>query len=223
MKKKEKEHLKADPFVHFMQQALAYVKGHRRPLLIGAGIVALAAVALLAVFLLHNLSSIGENRLYAEAFRVHNDGKMSVDQKIAALQGMKFRKGISASGHLFLAALHYEKGDMQKAEAVLAAMPGCRVALLNDEKHALYARVLAAAGREKEAEAVLARMLADGKTAMARELILLQLADMQVKGKRSAEAAATLKRILSEYAETPSAMEARTLLAGIKGAGAAGQ
>ena len=124
---------------------------------------------------------------------------------------------------LFLAALHYEKGDMQKAEAVLAAMPGCRVALLNDEKHALYARVLAAAGREKEAEAVLARMLADGKTAMARELILLQLADMQVKGKRSAEAAATLKRILSEYAETPSAMEARTLLAGIKGAGAAGQ
>ena len=38
MKKKEKEHLKADPFVHFMQQALAFFKGHRRPLLIGAGL-----------------------------------------------------------------------------------------------------------------------------------------------------------------------------------------
>ncbi len=212
MKKKEKEHLKADPFVHFWQQAFAFVKGHRRPILIGAGIAVLVVLILLAVFLFRRVSNRGENRLYTEAFRVHNDGKMSADQKIAALARMKFGKGISATGHLFLAALYYEKGDLAKAEAVLAAMPRSRVALVNDEKQTLFARLLASNGKGTEARGVLERMLADKKTVMGKELILIQLAKLHLKEKRKDEGIAALKRILAEYVETPSAMEAQTLL-----------
>jgi predicted negative regulator of RcsB-dependent stress response len=217
MKKKEKEHLKADPFVHFVEKALAFLKANRRPLLAGTAGVVLIVLILLALFLFRSLSASGENDLYAEAFRVNHDGKMTVEQKIARLQGMKFRNGISASGRLFLASLLYEKGDLAKAEAVLLAMPKSRVALLNDEKHLLHAQVLAASGKASEAEAVLNRLLSEKKTVMAREVILLQLAKMQIKGQRSAEAAALLKRILSEHGNTPGAMEARNLLASIKG------
>jgi predicted negative regulator of RcsB-dependent stress response len=213
MKRKEKERLKSDPFVHFMQQALAWIKGHRRPLLIGAGAAALAAVALLAVLVFQNLSASGENRLYADVFRIQGDGKMSLAAKIAALEKLTLRRGISASGHLFLAALHYEKGDLAKAEAVLAAMPPSRVPLLNDEKSVLLARVLAAGGKGAEARAVLERLLAAKRLAMARELVLLQLAKLQGAEQRRDEAIATLKRIVAEYGETPSAVEARTLLA----------
>ena len=94
---------------------------------------------------------------------------------------MKFRNGISASGRLFLAALCFEKGDLAGAEAALAAMPKSRVALLNDEKHLLRSQVLAAGGKITEAEAVLNQMLADKKTAVAKEAVLLQLAKLQIK------------------------------------------
>jgi len=220
MRKKEKEHLKADPFVHFAEKSIAFFKNNRRRILAGAGIAVLVALILLAVLLYRNLSSSSENKTYAQAFRIRTDDKLSPDQKISRLQAMKFNRGISAAGELFIAALHYEKGDLAKAEAVLAAMPKSRVAALNDEKHALFAQVLAAGGKTKEAESVLNRMLTDKKTAMAREAVLLQLAKLQIKGRRNDEAAATLKRILSEHANTPGAMEAQSLLATLEGAGA---
>jgi len=223
MKRKEKEHLKADPFVHFFEQAFAFFKSNRRWIIMGAGAVALVALALVAFFLFRNLSSAGENKLYAEAFRIRTAGDMTVDQKIGKLQEMKFRKGISAAGWLFRAALQYEKGDLRKAEATLAEMPQSRLALINDEKHSLYAEILAAGGKTAEAEAVLNRMLSDKKTAMPLELALIQLAKVQMAGKRDAEAASTLKRIQSEYPNTPGAMEAQRLLAAIEGESPAAQ
>lgn len=223
MKKKEKDHLRADPFVHFFETAITFFKENRRTILLAAGITVLVIIALGGLFLIQNLSSAGENRLYAEAFRVRTATNLTVDQKIAKLQGMEFRRGISAAGRLFLAALEYEKGDLPKAEAALAAMPASRVALINDQKQTLYAQVLAAGGRTAEAESALNRMLADKKIAMAKELILMQLADLQIKDKHNDEAASTLKRILSEYPDTPSAMQARNRLSAIENAGAAAQ
>jgi predicted negative regulator of RcsB-dependent stress response len=220
MKKKEKEHLKADPFVHFFEKSWTFYKNNRRRIFLGGGAAALAIIILLAFFLFQNLSSAGENKLYADAFRIQTAADMSVDQKIAKLQEMSFRKGISAAGRLFLAALLYEKGDLAKAETVLTEMPNSSVAMVNDEKHALYARVLAAGGKSSEAEAVLERMLADKETAMAKDLILMQLAKMRIKNRRSDEAAAALKQILSEYPDTPSANEAQSLLPTIEGAAA---
>jgi hypothetical protein len=219
MKKKEKEHLKADPFAHFIQQSLSFLKDHRRSFLLGAAAVALVVLVLLAVLLLGGARASGENARYAEAFRVRNDAALSADEKIAALRKMTFGRGISASGHLFLAALHYEKGDLAGAESALRAMPRSRMALLNDEKLVLHAQLLAALGRGAEAEAELGRLLALKKTALARELILLQLAKLQRKGRREAEADATLKRIVAEHAGTAAAAEAQGLLAELETAG----
>lgn len=219
MKKKEKEHLKADPFVHFIQQSLSFLKGHRRPFLLGAAAVALVVLVLLAVLLAHGVRVSGENARYAEAFRVRNDAALGADAKIAALQKMTFGRGVSAAGHLFLASLQYEKGDLAKAEAALQAMPRSRVALLNDQKRTLHAQVLAALGRGAEAEAELGRLLAEKKTALARELILLQLAKLQLKARRGAEADATLKRIVAEHAGTAAAAEAQGLLSELETAG----
>ncbi|MBN2345724.1 MAG: hypothetical protein JXO51_04975 [Candidatus Aminicenantes bacterium] len=212
MKKKEKEHLKDDPFIRFFEKAFTLFRSHRRRILMAAGVAVLAVLLLLAVMQVRRLSVAGENRLYAEAFRVRTSDTLSLEQKIAALEKMKFKNGVSAAGRLFLAALYFQKGDLAKAGSVLETMPASRVALLNDEKHVLHARVLEAGGKLAEAEGVLQRLLDGGKTAMARETILLQLAALQTKGKRNAEAAATLKRIQSEFPDTPSAMEARNLL-----------
>ena len=223
MKKKEKEHLKSDPFVHFFEKTYTFFKNNHKRILIGAGIAALAVIILLAAFFFKNLSSAAENKVYAEAFRVRTDAKMSLDQKIVKLQEMKFKNGISTAGRLFIAALYYEKGDLQKAEALLQEFPASRIATLNDQKQILTAAVLAAGGKIQEAESLLNLMLTDKKTAMGKELILMQLAKMQVKSQRKEEAAAGLKRIMSEYPNTPSAMEAQNLLSTIEGEGQAAQ
>ncbi len=83
MKKKEKEHLKADPFVHFFEKTYAFFKNNRRGILMAAAVAALAVIILLAVFWFQNMSSASENKAYAEAFRVRTDAKLSVDQKIS--------------------------------------------------------------------------------------------------------------------------------------------
>jgi len=223
MKKKEREHLKADPFVHFFEKTIALFKNNRRQILAGAGIAALVIIVLLAVLLFNNLSSASENKVYAEAFRVRTDAKMSVDQKIAKLQVMKFKKRISAAGRLFIASLYYEKGDLQKAEALLKEFPASRITMINDEKQVLTASVLAANGKTQEAESLLNLMLTDKKTAMGKELILMQLAKIQIKNQQKEEAAAGLKQIMSEYPNTPSAMEAQNLLSTIEGESPAAQ
>jgi predicted negative regulator of RcsB-dependent stress response len=213
MKRKEKEHLKADPFVHFFEQAVTFFKNNRRLLLVGAGIALFLVIVMLAVFFFNNLSASGENDLYASAFSIRSSTGMSIDQKIAKLQDLKFKKGISSVGTLFIAALYFEKGELANAEKSLQQYSGSRIAIINDQKKTLEAQVMAAGGKNREAMDLLKRMLDDKETVMGKELIILILARMQTKNQLREEAVASLKRIVSEYPNTPSAQEAQTLLA----------
>jgi predicted negative regulator of RcsB-dependent stress response len=213
MKRKEKEHLKADPFVHFFEQAVTFFKNNRRLLLVGAGIALFLVIVMLAVFFFNNLSAAGENDLYASAFSIRSSTSMSIDQKIAKLQDLKFKKGISSVGPLFIAALYFEKGELANAEKSLQQYSGSRIAIINDQKKTLEAQVMAAGGKNREAMDLLKRMLDDKETVMSKELIILILARMQTKNQLREEAVASLKRIVSEYPNTPSAQEAQTLLA----------
>ena len=223
MKRKEKEHLKADPFVHFFEKVLTFFKNNRRLLLIGAGIALLLVIVLLAVFFFTNLSTAGENRLYADAFSIRSNTGMSIDQKIAKLQELKFKKGISSVGPLFIAALYYEKGDLSNAEKTLQQYSGSRLAIINDQKKMLEAQVLAAGGKTQNALNLLNKMLADKQTQMGKEFIILTLAKIQTKSLRQEEAVSSLKRIINEYPNTPSAQEAQTLLSTIESADSAAQ
>jgi predicted negative regulator of RcsB-dependent stress response len=212
MKRKEKEHLKADPFVHFFEQALTFFKNNRSLLLVGAGITLLLVIVLLTVFFFTNLSAAGENKLYASAYSIRSDTGMSIDQKISKLQELKFKKGISSVGQLFIANLYYEKGDLPNAEKTLQQYSGSRIAIINDQKKILEAQVLAAGGKTQQALNLLNQMLADKRTQMGKELIILMLAKIQTKSLHREEAVSSLKRIISEYPNTSSANEAQTIL-----------
>jgi predicted negative regulator of RcsB-dependent stress response len=223
MKRKEKEHLKADPFVHFVEKAINFLNNNRRLILAGAGVALLLVIALLAVFFFSNLSAAGENKLYTSAFNIRNNTNMSIDQKIAKLQELKFKKGISSVGWLFIAALYYEKGDLPNAEKNLQQYSGSRIAIINDQKKTLAAQVLAAGGKSQEAINLLKLMLEDKQTQMGKELIIMMLAKIQTKSLRQEEAVSSLKRIISEYPNTPSANEAQTLLGANEAADQAAQ
>jgi predicted Zn-dependent protease len=217
MKRKEKEHLKADPFVHFVEISIAFFKDNRRQFLIGAGMILLVVITFLVVFLFSSLSSAGENKLYVSAFRIRTAANMNVDQKIAKLQELQFKKGISAVGRLFIAALYYEKGDLQNAEKNLNDFPGSRIAIINDEKQMLAAQVLAARGKSKEAINLLTQMLSTEKTKINKDAIIMLQAKMQIKNQQKQEAVASLKRILVEFPNSPTTIEAQNLLSAIQG------
>jgi predicted negative regulator of RcsB-dependent stress response len=223
MKRKEKEHLKADPFVNFFESALTFFKNNRRLILIGAGIAMLLVIILLAVFFFTNLSTADENKLYASAISIRSNPNMTIDQKISKLQELKFKKGISSVGQLFIAALYYEKGDLPNAEKTLQQYSGSRIAIINDQKKTLEAQVLAAGGKSQEAITLLNRMLEDKQTQMGKELIIMMLAKIQTKSLHQEEAVSSLKRIISEYPNTPSANEAQTLLSAGESAESAAQ
>ena len=223
MKRKEKEHLKADPFVNFVEKAVTFLNNNRRSLLAGAGIALLLVIALLAVFFFTNLSTARENKLYASAFSIRSNTSMSIDQKIAKLQELKFKNGISSVGWLFIADLYYEKGDLSNAEKTLQQYSGSSIAIINDQKKTLEAQVLAAGGKSQEAMNLLKRMLEDKQTQIGKELIIMMLAKIQLKSLRQEEAVSSLKRIISEYPNTPSANEAQTLLSASEAADLAAQ
>jgi predicted negative regulator of RcsB-dependent stress response len=217
MKKKEKEHLKADPFVHFFENALEFVKNNRRLILSAAGVLLLLVVVLVAAFFITGLSAASENKIYASAFRIRSDAALSIDQKIGQLRELKFKKGISSAGRLFIAALYYEKGDLANAEKALAEFSGSRLPILNDQKKMLEAQLLASAGKSQPAIDLLQRMVDDRKTALGKDLVMLALARIQLDSQRREQAGASLKRIVSEYPNTSSAMEAQNLLKQIEG------
>ena len=223
MKRKEKEHLKADPFVNFFENVITLFRNNRRLILAGAGIALLLVIALLIVVFFTNLSAAGENKLYASAFSIRSNTNMSIDQKISKLQELKFKKGISSVGQLFIAALYYEKGDLPNAEKTLQQYSGSRIAIINDQKKTLEAQVLAAGGKSQEAMNLLNRMLEDKQTQMGNELIIMILAKIQTKSLRQEEAVSSLKRIISEYPNTPSANEAQNLLTASEAADQAAQ
>jgi predicted negative regulator of RcsB-dependent stress response len=223
MKRKEKEHLKADPFVHFVEKAINFLNNNRRLILVGAGGALLLVIVLLAVFFFTNLSAAGENKLFTSAFNIHNNTTMSIEQKISKLQELKFKKGISSVGYLFIAALYYQKGDLPNAEKTLRQFSGSSIAIINDQKKTLEAQVLAAGGKSQEAINLLNLMLEDKQTQMGKELIIMMLAKIQIKSLRQEEAVSSLKRIISEYPNTPSAQEAQTLLSSSETADAPAQ
>jgi thioredoxin-like negative regulator of GroEL len=217
MKKKEKEHLKADPFVHFFENALAFTKNNRRLILSAAGILLLLVIVLIGVFFLTGLSAASENKVYANAYRIRSDAALSVDQKIDRLRELKFKKGISSAGRLFIAALYYEKGDLANAEKALAEFSGSRLPILNDQKKMLEAQLLASSGKIQPAIDLLQRMAEDPKTVLGKDLVMLAAAKIQLHSQRREEAGANLKRIVSEYPGTSSSMEAQNLLKEIEG------
>jgi hypothetical protein len=215
MKRKEKEHLKQDPFVDFIEKAIAFLKEFHRNILFVALAVVAVVVVVLALIVWNNASLAKDNQLFGAALKIKNSA-MTVQQKIDGLKSLRARRGASASIPLFLATLYYEKGDMAQARTALQTFRSSRIKWLNDEKRLLDADLLAASGQISPAVTALDALAADSERQMGVDQVLLHKAQLLLKADRKDEASATLKKILAEYPETLSALDARQKLASLE-------
>jgi predicted negative regulator of RcsB-dependent stress response len=212
MKKKEREHLKEDPFQVFIQKTLGFLETFKKQILIG---IAAAAVIIIAVFLISFLKAgtvSTNNRLYSEAQKILESDKFTLDQKIEKLNELDKKSGISSSISLSLAALYFEKGDVQKAKEALDKYPGSDYKMINDKKTLMEAEIMDASGKSKEALDMLYKIFSDAKSEVAKDFILLKMARIQLKTEKQDTAIANLKKLTDEYPQSYYLREAQALL-----------
>jgi predicted negative regulator of RcsB-dependent stress response len=212
MKRKEREHLKEDPLQKFITQSMDFLKKYRKPLIGGLIALVVVGVILVVLVLFKSYSISVENRVFAQAAAINSDENLSIDQKIERLSQMDSKGGISAAVKLFLAALYFEKNELEKSKTVLDNFPTSNIPLLNDQKKLLEAEILDASGKKVEALDLLNQLLANPKTEIAKDLLLLKMAKIQAKGEQTDTAIANLNRIVTEFPQSPFNYEARDML-----------
>ena len=212
MKKKEREHLKEDPFQHFIQGVLETLKQFKKEILIGLGVVGVLVVVILVVLLVRAGSIAKENRIYSDALLINNNPALSVDQKIEKLSQLKSGDGVSASAKLFLASLYFEKGNIEKATETLNAVPKSSSDLIEGKKKLLHAEILNASGKTKEALDAFNQILANPKSVVPKDFLLLRMAKIQSKDGQKDTAITNLNKLVEDHPQSPYAYEARNLL-----------
>ena len=212
MKRKEREHLKEDPFQQFIAKAWEFLKKYQKHIYMGIAAIAAIIVIIVLVGFIKYQMALSENRLYGQAVIIKTDEKLTLDQKIEKLSQLKPKSGISASINLFLASLYYEKGDLQKTQEILDKFSGGSIKLLKDQKKLLEADILVANNKAAEALTQLDQLLNDPKTEIAKDYVLLKMAKIQSKNEQVDTAVANLNKIMTEYPQSVYTYEARTLL-----------
>lgn len=212
MKRKEREHLKEDPFQVFIQNVLSTLRKYKKDILMGVAAAGAIIVVILVISFFRAGSVAGENRLYLEAKTIQESDTLTLEQKIEKLEQLDHKKGISASIQLSLAALHFQAGDLKKAKEVLDKFPGSKFKLINDKKKLLDTEILAASGKGKEALDQLYKMYSDPKSEIAKDFLLLKMAQIQAKAEQEDTAIANLKKISDDFPQSPYRRDAQVLL-----------
>jgi predicted negative regulator of RcsB-dependent stress response len=212
MKRKEREHLKEDPFQQFITTALEILRKYKKEIFLGIAAAVVVVLILVVMAIIQSYSISAENKLYAQAVNIKNDGNLNVEQKIEQLGQLESKGGISASIKLLLASLYFEKGDMQKSKEILDNFPSSKIKLLNDQKKVLEADILISSNKQNEALEILNQLLNDPRSEIGKDFILLKMARIQAKTEQTETAVANLNKIIDEYPQSVYNYDARNLL-----------
>lgn len=212
MKKKERAHLKEDPFKIFIGKILDILEKFKREIIIGAGIVGIIVIVIILISLFKAHSATVENRLYSQGLSIKNNPDLSIDEKIEKLDQLNNKSGISAVNQLFLASLYFEKGENEKADAALKDIPEIEVKVIEDQKKILEADLLSASNKPREALDLLNKIMADSRSEIPKDFLLIKIARLQIKTDQKKAASDNLQKLLAEFSQSTYFNEARTLL-----------
>lgn len=216
MKRKEREHLKEDPFQVFIRKVLDILKQFKKEIYIGLGVIAAVVVVLTVMSFLRYGSVSSENRLYKEALDIRNSETLNLEQKIEKLTQLDYKRGISSSSRIVLATLHFQNGDMEKAQKELADFSGSKFKLINEKKELLDAEILAATGKGKEALDRMYALYSDAGSEISKDYLLLRMAKIQIKAGQLEPASINLKKLTEEFPQSMYSREGQTLLTEIE-------
>lgn len=216
MKRKEREHLKEDPFQEFIEKVLEQLRKYKKPILLGIGAVFVLVVVLVLLNYFRVGSISSDNELYAEALKIEQSTTLKPEEKIEKLNQLDTKRGVSSSIKLTLASLYFEKGEIQKAQEVLAQFPGSRYRIINDKRDLLEAELLNASEKSKEALDKISAMFSDPECLLAKDYLLFRMARIQSKAQQVELAINNLKKLQEEYPSSMYRTDAQNLLNKLK-------
>lgn len=216
MKRKEREHLKEDPFANFIESVIDKFREFKKEILTVIGVIAAIVIILIVILVIRSGSVEKDNRIFASALEIKNSSTFSIDEKIEKLSILKLKKGISSSVSFFLASLYFEKGDIDSAKKTLAEFKGTNVKLIKDEKKLLEADILLAGKEDKKGLDILHKLLSDSKSEISKDFLLLKISKIHLKLGTKESAKENLVRLLTEYPQSVFQREANQLLNEIK-------
>jgi len=212
MKKKEREHLKTDPFVHFIEKAMVVLRKFKKQIYLGIGFLLILVIIFVSLGFLKSGSASAENRIFSEALEIKNSTSMTIEEKIEKLKQLKDKKGIAATAQLFLATLQFENGDFNSARETLKGFTGSRIKLIEDQKEILLAEILKASGQDNEAIKILFELFSDPETEIAKDFVLLKMAKLKKKINQNKAAITDLNQLIQDFPFSVYSTEARALL-----------
>lgn len=211
MKRSEKEHLKDDPLVSFIEDVLVKVKENRKTIINWVVAAAFLIVVVLGTIYFRNSAVEKDNNTYAKAVDIVSSEVMSSGEKITELGKLDSGDGLSSIVPLYISSIYYKEGEYESAEKELAKFEKSAMPLVNEKKLLLEAEVLNAVGKGKDAVKVLKAMLSDDKLITGKDLVLLNLARIQINSELKEDAKVSIDKLLADYPTSQFASDAREL------------
>ncbi len=221
MKKKEKEHLKADPFQNAVNQVIQFVQRHRRELLISLVALLVIFAGMLVLSLVNKAASSRESNVFTRALDITASQDMKTEDKAAALLELPIGGGLSNWAAIRAASLLIELGDYEGAGAALQKVSRRAPDLLQQKKKLLQAMIKSSLGDFKGGQDIIAVMLNNPKLDFPRDYLLLENARQLWKAGQSEDAVNTLRRISVDHPASPFNATANELLAQWEGSASA--
>ncbi len=211
MKKSEKEHLKEDPLVNFIEEAMVKIRENKKTIINWLATAAFLIVVVVVAIYLRNSAVENDNTSYAKAVDIVASETMSSGEKITALGKLETSDGLSSIVPLYISSIYFKEGEFDSAKKELAKFEKSDIPFINEKKLILESEVLNATGKSKEAIEILNGMLKDEKLVTGKDLILLNLARIQINSDQMKEAKLSIEKLLAEYPTSQFASEAREL------------
>ena len=212
MKREEREHLKEDLLVSFVEKNLKRMSRYKKPILTGI-ISFFALVILLTVISLLSSQSIkAENEVYTQAVIIRNSVKLTIDRKIEKLLDLERKSGLSSAVRVFIASAYFEKGEIDKAEEILNKSEDSKYRIINNQKNLLLGEILSAKNKKKEALFQFNKLFSNTRTEIPRDFLLIKIAKLQIETDQKNKAKASLNDLVNTYRQSYYYAQARKLL-----------
>jgi tetratricopeptide (TPR) repeat protein len=212
MKRKEREHLKEDPFINFVEKVIEVFKKFKKVIFIGIGVFLAVVLVLVIIIYFKSTSVSNENELYSKAFSIKKSEILSSGEKLTKLRQLKTKKGISSVINLFIASIYFEESEFETAKHIIDESPKSRIKLINNKKILLEAEILNAMKKQKEAINLFNKLLSDKELEISKDFILLKIARIQLKSGEKGSAISNLKNLINDFPQSFYYNEAKALL-----------
>lgn len=201
MKRTERHHLKEDQMVRGLSWVAQFLRIYQREFLLAAGALAVAALVFVALTLVRSHSQSVHSRVVGEIGELAS-GLDAKPENMEELEQLAGKGRYNRLANLELAKYWFGKGDMAKAESILARIPAGRKDLLHYQIEDFRAQVFVRQKGFDKAIAIYGKMRDEKPKVYPLDAILFNLAEAhELKGEKQ-EALNLYRKLQEEYTQT---------------------